>query len=67
MYCPASGSAGKTPSGSGAVDSKKKEKEPIDEDGEPGAHGESTEEDDWGFTEVRKKYIFKLSFEHSLG
>ncbi len=53
MYCSASGSAGKTPSGSGSVDTKKKEKESVDEEGEPGAHGESTDEDDWGFTEVR--------------
>jgi hypothetical protein len=53
LHCSASGSAGKTPSGSGSVDTKKKEKESVDEEGEPVPPGESPDEDDWGFTEVR--------------
>jgi hypothetical protein len=54
----ATSSGGKTPVS--PVDPKKKEKEPIDEDGETGAnHGEeSPEEDGWSFTEVGLKSVY---------
>ena len=58
----ATNSGGKSPVS--PVDPKKKEKEPVDEDGEVGGNhgGESPEEDGWSFTEVRFLSVYMSKF-----